>query len=205
MADQAKWKRFGTELEWVSDDTSVAVVSKTGKVTGVGAGTANVSVTVKETGESAVCRVVVQTDLETTIGLLKNSRLKKDSYGYLRGIKVGANTVSELGREFENSLLQFKDADGNTLSDDSAAGTGARVILMSGDKELDSITMVVTGDISGDGVISNRDVSMLARALLEKEQPTDIQILAGDVNGDGEINNKDISMISRIRLGKETF
>ncbi len=198
-------EKFGTELEWVSDDTSVAVVSKTGKVTGVGAGTANVSVTVKETGESAVCRVVVQTDLETTIGLLKNSRLKKDSYGYLRGIKVGANTVSELGREFENSLLQFKDADGNTLSDDSAAGTGARVILMSGDKELDSITMVVTGDISGDGVISNRDVSMLARALLEKEQPTDIQILAGDVNGDGEINNKDISMISRIRLGKETF
>ena len=63
--------------------------------------------------------------------------------------------------------------------------------------------MVVTGDISGDGSISNRDVSMLARMLLEKEQPSDPQILAGDVNGDGEIGNKDVVMISKARLGKE--
>ena len=198
-------EKSDTKLEWISDDTSVAVVSDKGRVTAVGGGSAKITVTVKETGESAVCGVNVSVDLETSIGLLKNSRLKRDSYGYLRGIKAGANTVSELEKEFENDTLVFKGADGNTLSGDSVAGTGARVILMSGDKELDSITIVVIGDISGDGLITNRDVSMLARALLEKEQPTYIQILAGDVNGDGEINNKDISMISRVRLGKEAF
>lgn len=194
-----------TKLVWTSDNEAAAVVSSSGTVTGVGAGTAVIRVTVKETGESAECQVTVLSNLETSIGILKNSRLSKDAYGYLRGIRVGSNTVSEVSREFENEILVFKDADGNTLTGNSKIGTGAVVCLMSKDKLLDSITAVVAGDVSGDGVISNKDVSLLARALLEKEQPTDVQILAGDVNGDGQINNRDISMISRIRLGKETF
>ena len=52
-------------------------------------------------------------------------------------------------------------------------------------------------------MINNRDVSMIARALLDKEVPSDSQILAADVNGDGRVDNKDIALISRSLVGKE--
>ena len=76
---------------------------------------------------------------------------------------------------------------------------------MSGSRELDEMEIVVVGDVTGDGVLNNRDVSMVSRALIDKEVPTDCQILAADVNGDGYVNNRDVAMISRCIVGKETI
>lgn len=193
------------ELEWSSSDTSVAEVSSDGKVTGVGEGSATITVKVIETGETAHCNVTIKVNTATTLSILKNSKLSVDKYGYLRGLKAGDCKVEDVCNEFANDFLVCKDADGNELAASDSLGTGCVITVMNGDKVMDSITAVVTGDISGDGSVSNKDVSMLARMLLEKEVPTDAQILAGDVNGDGEIGNKDVVMLSKIRLGKETF
>lgn len=193
------------ELEWGSSNTGVAEVSQDGKVTGVGEGKATITVKVVETGEMATCSVTVKVNTATTLSILKNSELSVDKYGYLRGLKAGDCKVEDVCNEFSNDFLVCKDTDGNELSDSDSLGTGCVINLMSGNRIMDSITVVVTGDISGDGAISNRDVSMLARMLLEKEVPTDAQILAGDVNGDGSVGNKDIVMLSKIRLGKEVL
>ena len=192
-----------TELEWTSSDTNIAEVSSDGKVTGVGEGMATITVKVLETGETATCKVTVKVNTDTTLSLLKNTELSVDKYGYLRGLKAGNCKVQDICNEFANDFLECTDKNGNVLAETDSLGTGCVINLKSGSKVLDSITVVVTGDISGDGSISNRDVSMLARMLLEKEQPSDPQILAGDVNGDGEIGNKDVVMISKARLGKE--
>jgi len=110
--------------------------------------------------------------------------------------------VSKVLNEFNNDNLVCKDVKGNVLEADDYIGTGSMICLMNGDIVMDNIIAVVTGDIDGDGEISNKDVSRLARMLLDKEKPSDVQICAGDVNGDGEIGNKDLSMISSIKLGK---
>lgn len=191
------------QLEWSSDNTGAAEVSPEGRVTGIGEGKAVITVKVLETGETASCSVSVKVNTGTTLSILKNSDLSVDKYGYLRGLKAGDCKVQDVCNEFANDFLVCEDADGNKLTDSDSLGTGSVIKLMSGNRVMDSITVVVTGDISGDGTVSNRDVSMLARVLLEKEVPTDAQILAGDVNGDGSIGNKDIVMLSKIRLGKE--
>ena len=194
-----------TELTWTSSDESVAVVSSEGEVTAIGKGTATITVTVNETGETAKCVVTVKVDSDTNLDLLKTSDLNVDEYGYLRGVKAGNNTVKEICEEFSNASIICKDADGKELSETDLVGTGAFICLVSGEKVIDQIEVVVTGDISGDGEIGNKDVSMLARTLLDKQVPTDAQILAGDVNGDGEVGNRDVTMISRSMLGKGTI
>lgn len=192
-----------SELEWSSSDISIVEVSQEGKVTGVREGKAIITVKVLETGETAKCNVTIKVNTDTTLSILKNSDLSVDQYGYLRGLKAGNCKVEDICNEFANDYLICKDVNGNELAPTDSLGTGSVINLMNGSKIMDSITIVVAGDISGDGAISNRDVSMLARMLLDKEIPTDPQILAGDVNGDGKIGNKDVVMISKARLGKE--
>lgn len=196
--------QIGTELEWTSSDERVAKVSSTGKVTGIGEGTADITVKVVRTGETATCKVEIKVDAETDLSLLKNSELTIDKFGFLRGIKADT-AVSKVLNEFNNDNLLCKDMNGNILAEEDKIGTGSTIYLMSGSKIMDSIMVVVAGDIDGDGLLSNRDVSRLARMLLDKEVPSEVQILAGDVNGDGEIGNKDVSMISRAKLGKITL
>lgn len=193
------------ELEWSSSDSDVAEISEDGRVTGVGEGKAVITVKITETGETATCNVIVKANTDTTLSILKNSKLNVDQYGYLRGLKAGNCKVKDVCNEFANDTLICLDLEGNELKDSDSMGTGCVINLMAGKKVMDSLTVVVTGDLSGDGAVSNRDVSMLARMLLEKEVPTDPQILAGDVNGDGEVGNKDVVMLSKIRLGKESL
>ena len=195
----------GDEVEWSSSDETVACVSATGIVTAVAQGTAVITVKVKETGETASCEVTVKVNTDKTLLLLKNSKLKVDGNGYLRGVKAGANTAEEISREFENDAVICKDKKGNSLADTGLLGTGSSVCLVRGNKELDRIPVVVTAELTGDGVVNTRDVAFLARALLEKEVPEDAQILAGDVNGDGKVNNRDVALISRYLVGKEEF
>ena len=65
--------------------------------------------------------------------------------------------------------------------------------------------MVVTGDVTGDGYVNNKDVSKLARMLVEKDTFTMYEKMAADVNADAVVNNKDASMLSRYLVGKETL
>lgn len=191
------------DLEWTSDDEAVAMVSDQGVVTAVKPGKTVITVKVKETGETASCEITVKVNLEKTLCLLKNSVLSVDNNGFLRGMKAGTNTVEKICREFENDNIVCRDKKGNELEKTALFGTGNKVLLVRNGKVLDTIEAVMTGDLSGDGIINNRDVSFLSRALLEKEVPEDSQILAGDVNGDGEVNNRDAALISRYLVGKE--
>ena len=53
----------------------------------------------------------------------------------------------------------------------------------------------IPGDINGDGVVNNKDLTRLQRYL--KGQNVEVQEAALDVNGDGKINNKDASRLQR--------
>ena len=84
-------------------------------------------------------------------------------------------------------------------------GTGCKIQLVAGDNIIDSKTVVVTGDMNGDGIINNKDVAMMNKYLVEKVTANECQGLAIDVNGDGYINNRDAAMLARYLVGKETL
>ena len=136
---------------------------------------------------------------------MKNSTLSVDDHGFLRGIKAGSNTVDQICEEFENDSIVCKDREGKELKGTALFGTGNKVFLIRSNKVLDEIEAVMTAEVTGEGVINNRDTAFLSRTLLNKEVPEDSQILAGDANGDGEVNNRDIALISCYLVGKESL
>lgn len=192
----------GKDILWSSDNEAVAFAEKDGTVRGVAPGTATITATVSDSGESAVCTVTVLPNKDANVCLLTNSSLGTDSEGYIREVKDGKNTVAVIKKEFSNDVLRFTGASGKVLSDEDYVGTGTVISLMDGETVLDSVTVVMTGDINGDGVINVRDAAMTHRALLGKESASHLQTIAMDCNGDGSVDNKDAAMILQVLVGK---
>ncbi len=196
----------GKDIIWTSSDDSIATVEN-GVITGMSAGTVTVTATVADSGESDTCTVTVLGNPSIQLCLTTASVLGYDSLGYLRGVNADGNTVDSVKPEFANpaAKLHFYDIADAELTDSGLVGTGTTVKLVVEGEELDSKVFVVTGDMTGDGIINNRDVAMMNRYLVDMVNPADYQILAVDVNGDGSVNNRDAAMLARYLVGKETL
>ncbi len=192
-----------SEVVWKSSDENIATVDDSGFVTGVSSGTVEISAISTVTGHSATCVITVMSNIDDEITLVGNAEIGFDSEGQLRGISVENNTVKAVSLQFENQSLEFTDINGNVLTDNDLVGTGTIIKLVNGDKVVDEVIVVVTGDYNGDGKINNRDAAMISRYLVDKEVASLAQLTAIDVNGDGYVNNRDASMVSRYLVGKE--
>lgn len=193
----------GEDVIWSSSDTSVATVDDKGVVMGISKGTATITAKVVKTKETATCVVTVNQDLTTGILLKSDSPYNYDEEGYLRRVTLGT-TAQEITEQFANTGLKVFDASGVELLANDKVGTGTQVRLYNGGLA-DFKTVVITGDMSGDGLINNRDVATLNRYLVNKVTAKECQMLAIDVNGDGYVNNRDAAMVARYLVGKDTF
>ena len=112
-----------------------------------------------------------------------------------------------MSKEFDNKAanLKFFNISGAELGENTNVGTGTQIKLYNGAEVADTKTVVVTGDLTGDGVINNRDAVYAARVVVKKQNASEPQEMAMDVNGDGKVNNRDVAMIARYLVGKETF
>lgn len=194
------------ELIWISEDENVAIVSDDGTVTAVGVGETTVYAVTEDDSAIAKCVVTVGKSPNYSICLRDGSSLAVDSQGYLRKLPIDeTNTVSYVISQLRNNAnsLTYINMSGTKLSSDSLVGTGTIISLSNGGKVLDSMTAVLTGDVTGDGIVSNRDVSYAARIYVKKQTALDAQLVAMDVNGDGKVNNRDVAMLSRYLVGKE--
>lgn len=191
-------------IEWSTSDPSIATVDDKGNVTAVAAGEVTITATVVKSREKASCTISVAADKANFIVLKSDTYLGYDSLGYLRGVKLNT-TTSVLSREFTNVTLKYKNMSGTELGENSLIGTGSTIMLYNGSTLVDSKVAIVTGDMTGDGIINNRDVVMMNKYLLNKVEAQECQTIATDVNGDGYVNNKDAAMVARYMVGKENF
>lgn len=185
---------------WTSSNPGVASVDDAGNVLALSEGETTITAMVEKTKEKATCRIAVKANLGTTIALKDNAKLNYDSAGFVRRVAI-KSTVASVQQEFANSGLQFESINGISLKSTDYVGTGTVIRLGNTDKR----TVVVTGDMNGDGLINNRDVAAMNKYLLSKITAKECQMLAMDVNGDGKINNKDAAMVARYLVGKETL
>ena len=192
------------EIEWSSSDPSVATVDENGKVTAISQGTAVITCIAVKTKEYASCTVKVLADDSNFIILSTDSSLNYDYLGYLRRIAL-KTSVETASKEFTNDNLKFFNISGTELTSTDYIGTGTQVKLFNGSNAVDTKTVVVTGDMTGDGIINNRDVAMMNKKLIDKADAQECQMLAIDVNGDGHVNNKDAAMVARYLVGKDAF
>ena len=79
--------------------------------------------------------------------------------------------------------------------------TGMRVELKLGN-QTKNFTIVVQGDITGDGKIEFMDLLKVNQHILNKKVLTDENLLAADVTGDGKVSFIDLIRINSFRLHK---
>jgi hypothetical protein len=76
-------------------------------------------------------------------------------------------------------------------------GTGAKLALVDGGKTVCSLTVIVTGDVSGDGKITVADVVCVQSAILEVKTYTGADFEAADVDGNGKITVNDLVKVQQ--------
>ena len=104
----------------------------------------------------------------------------KISDNYVFNIKVGTK-VSEIKNKIKNVTVNIKDSKGNNLSDGSLLGTGSTITLSNSETSY-SKTVVIIGDVDGDGKILATDYVAIKNHIMEVNILKDANIKASDMN-----------------------
>jgi hypothetical protein len=119
---------------------------------------------------------------------------------------VHANTtVNTFLKEFENEVLEVVNSSGQVITGSAKVGTGTKVNLYEGGILIDTVTVVVLGDVDGNGVINAEDSNLVKSSFLRKATLTDIQKEAADADGNGIVNTTDYLRIRAHVLGKQNI
>ena len=154
------------------------------------------------TGKLGINKLVAK----STSGLTVN---RTDNLIY--GFDVDSLTVSKVISLFENEVIYLRvyNAENTMLKNTQSVTTGCTVRLIDASGTvIDSLTVVIRGDVNGDGFIDGRD-SVVTRAIaggmLGTGSTTAAQLLAADVNFDGTVTSIDAEHIDLAGLGLQTI
>ncbi len=115
------------------------------------------------------------------------------SGNYLTGITPGTS-VSAL------TAKGYTVYDGSTKVTSGLLGTG-----MTASSSSASVTVVVTGDINGDGKITITDVVKLQNSVVGANSLSGAYAKAADINGDGKITITDVVQAAQVTVGQRTI
>lgn len=143
----------------------------------------NVATVVQDDVEKAI------SELESAYALLEAATLKIDGAKSdvldSNGLLIAANTNSSNTALSANdggagiSTLRFLDASGDSITNASQSiGTGCTVQLMQGSEVKSTKTIVIYGDINGDGQVSIADIALARKAAVSQDGFTAAQIAA---------------------------
>jgi hypothetical protein len=115
---------------------------------------------------------------------------------------IAANTsVAALLTQFQNETLEVVDNKGKVLSGSALVGTGAKINLYENNKLIDSVTVVILGDVDGNGIVDTTDVVRVKAAFLGTFTLSDAETLAADVDKSGVIDTTDYMRVKSHFLG----
>lgn len=131
--------------------------------------------------------------------LVGGSSYKIDAVNkYLTNVP-GSTTVSTVKSNFTASgTLTIEKSDGTVLGNDSKVATGSEIKLYAGSSLLDKLTIIIQGDVTGDGLVNSRDIATLQRHVTGAVLLEGVFFNAGDMNNDLKINSRDLASLQRL-------
>ena len=121
----------------------------------------------------------------------------KENETYITEIKQNT-TVEELKKQIEtNGTIKIYKGEEEITDEKAIIGTGMTIQI-----ETEKYTLVVTGDVNGDGKISLIDLANLKLTIIGKKELNTVSTLAGDVNGDDKMGLSDLAKIKFYLVGK---
>lgn len=174
-------------VTWSSSNEAVATVAG-GVVTGVAVGEAIITATTVEGGYTAVCTVTVK------LGVILSNQYTAVT-DTITGVKKNTaitSFIGNLGNAAEN--LHVYTSSGAEVASGNVV-TGMYVALYKDGAEVDRKTIIIPGDVNGDGNISISDYTLVRYDILSLKALTGVFKSAGDVNGDGKVSISDYTLI----------
>ena len=89
---------------------------------------------------------------------------------------------------------------GSTKVTSGLVGTGMTAVSSSA-----TVTIVVTGDVSGDGKITITDVVKLQKSVVGSDSLSGAYAKAADINGDGKVTITDVVQAAQVTVGQRTI
>ena len=132
---------------------------------------------------------------------LKINRENPDEY-YMVGLNVDNATVAALKNDLENESVQVHIyRDGEELSDGDKVGTGCVVQYVASEDPMlvyESVTVILYGDVNGDGVIDDADYDLMKQDSVSSTPAIDSGVFetAADLNNDGVVDCFDAAILN---------
>ena len=171
-------------ITWESKYPEIATVDSNGLVTAKMAGTTIVVATSADGEFKAYCSVkVVGVDAVSTASI-------DYATGIITGLSSNLNSL--------DNYIEVTDESCELKYD--KLGTDSIVYLTRNDEVIDAYTVVLFGDVNGDGWYDGQDaitVSCLANGMLTREQVGEAVWMAADCNHDGVIDQLDVDLLNQ--------
>ncbi|MGI6607726.1 MAG: hypothetical protein ACOX1F_01920 [Erysipelotrichaceae bacterium] len=136
--------------------------------------------------------------------LILDMDLLNDS-GYLTGFDIGTSYQQLLNRiELMNTGVNIRiERSGEEKSKDSLISTGDILIII-GDEGDSTYTIVIKGDINGDGKVGTVDYLLYRKGLLKSYELNPLEKRAAEINGEKELSTKGYLYLRKyiLQLGK---
>ena len=193
------------KLNYKSEDDRIAKVAEDGKVTGISEGNTNIVVSSDEGNITKTIKVTVTRKLQDG-EIVFDEKLQIDG-NEITGLNNKNNTANELLNKIQtNYTVEVYNKNGEKVSGNSLVGTGSTIKIMDNNSLVIEYTLIMYGDVNGDGKINSIDLLVLQRHILEIEKLGNIYVKAGNVRKNGKApSSVDCLLIQRHILGLQNI
>lgn len=167
----------------------------------VGSNTVKVTVTAENGSQRTFTLTIAREANQEEFSI--NPKYKVSGSKQVSGITLGTK-VSDFVKNLNivGGYAQVKTAGGSTKQNSAVVGTGDTVTIYRNDgTQYAKWTVLLYGDVNGDGAISNSDRIKIRNHVLGTSKLTGIYFTAADVNKDGQVSNTDRIKVRNHILG----
>ncbi len=129
----------------------------------------------------------------------------KNNEGFLTGISIGT-TFKKMAENINKSNSEYRvvirGADNSELNGDSLITTGC-VIEVSDGSGTSTYTIIIRGDVNGDGKVNLQDLLLVKKNILEMIKLEGNQLKAAQISGETEVTLKTYLAIKKYVLGMQ--
>ena len=194
-------------LKYISENSDIASVDNTGKISANKTGNTNIKVCSEE-----------DENINEIISVNVIEKISEDDLSFSSNIKVDGNEISGINEEIrtveklleninvsDKYFIKVVNKEGNILQQNDLVGTGSKVqVFIQNSQEVLACEyqIIIYGDIDGNGKINSVDLLKLQRNILEIEELDFIAQKAGNINKNGKKpTSLDLLLIQRHILG----
>ena len=171
-----------------TSDSDCITVTTAGRVTGVSPGRAVITARTADGRHTATCYIEVSENMLVHSG---DYTVDRDTETVLVPCGTTAEALLPAFRN-SNGTVRLEDASGAAVAS-GTVGTGMQLLLVNGfGEETDRLTVVVPGDLDGDGLHTVGDYVQTIRLLELPDDFTAAQLLAADYNENGHVSDNDL-------------